>query len=116
MRVSVPCCPTLASSWNQTSTGLPVACSPSASLARAAKFFKSFLGRGIGLRVLWANGETPEVQSPQQLTHAAFVQGDAKLSGYAVTQIGAPEPHDAVASEIGALFDPGCKLALLDPA
>jgi len=68
------------------------------------------------LRVLRANGKTAEVEPPEQLTHAAFVQGDAKLGGYAVTQIGAPEPHDAIAGEIGALFDPGCKLALLDPA
>ena len=39
MRVSVPCWPTLASSWNQISTGLPAACLPSASLAMVAKFF-----------------------------------------------------------------------------
>ena len=39
IRVSVPCWPTLASSWNQISIGLPAARSPSASLAKSAKFF-----------------------------------------------------------------------------
>jgi hypothetical protein len=36
-RVSVPCWPTRASSWNQTSTGLPRAGSGSAPLTSAAK-------------------------------------------------------------------------------
>ncbi len=35
------------------------------------------------------------------------MQADAKLGGDAVTQIDAPEPHDAIAGEIGALLDPG---------
>ena len=68
------------------------------------------------MRVLRADGKTAEVEPPEQLTHAAFVQSDAKLGGYAVTQVHAPEPHDAIVGEIGTLFDPGCKLALLDPA
>ena len=66
--------------------------------------------------MLRANGETAEVQPPKQLAHAAFVQGDAKLGRDAVTQIGTTEPDDAVAGEIGALLDPGCKLALFNPA
>ena len=38
-RVSVPCWPTLASSWNQISSGLPEAASGRLSLTQAAKFF-----------------------------------------------------------------------------
>ena len=59
------------------------------------------------MRVLRANGKTAEVKPPEQLAHALFVQANAKLGGYAVTQIGAPEPHDAIAGEIGTLLDPG---------
>ena len=66
--------------------------------------------------MLRANGEMAEVQPPKQLANAAFMQFDAKLSCNAVTQIGATEPDDAVASKIGALLDPGCNLALFDPA
>ena len=66
--------------------------------------------------MLRANGETAEVQPPEQLAHAAFVQGDAELRRNAVTQIGPAEPHDAVAGEIGALLDPSCNLTLFDPA
>ena len=66
--------------------------------------------------MLRANGETAEVQPPKQLAHATFVQGDAKLGRDAVTQIGTAEPDDTVAGEIGALLDPGCKLALFNPA
>ena len=86
---------------------------PSLSLR---SFFEGLLGRWIGLRVLRANGEAAEVQPPKQLAHAALVQGDAKLGRDAVTQIGTAEPHHAVAGEIGALLDPGCKLALFNPA
>ena len=68
------------------------------------------------MRVLGTNGEMAEVQPPKQLAHAAFVEGDAELGRDAVTQIGAPEPHDAVAGEIGAFLDPARNLALLDPA
>ena len=68
------------------------------------------------MRMLRANGETAEVKPPKQLAHAALMQGDAKLGGDAVAQIDAPEPHDAIAGEIGALLDPGCKFALFDPA
>ena len=78
-------------------------------------FFKSFLGCWIGLGVLRANRETAEVESPKQLAHASFVQGDAKLGRDAITQIGAAEPHNAVAGEIGALLDPRGELALFDP-
>ena len=66
--------------------------------------------------MLRANGETAEVQPPKQLANAAFMQFDAKLSCNAVTQIDTPKPHDAVPGEIGALLDPGCNLALFDPA
>jgi hypothetical protein len=59
------------------------------------------------LRVLRANGKTAEVEPPKQLAHAALMQPDAKLGRDAVTQIDAPEPHDAIAGEIGALLDPG---------
>ena len=79
-------------------------------------FFERFLGFGIGLRVLRPDGETAVVKPPKQLAHAAFMQGDAKLGRNAVTQIGTAEPHNAVAGEIGALLDPGYKLALFDPA
>jgi hypothetical protein len=83
---------------------------------RLRSFFESLLGCWIRLRVLRANGETAELQPPQQLAYAAFVQADAKLGRDAITQIGAAEPDDAVAGQIGALLDPGCQLALLDPA
>ena len=66
--------------------------------------------------MLGANGEMAEVQPPKQLAHAAFVEGDTELGRDAVTQIGAAKPHNAVAGEIGALLDPGCNLALFDPA
>jgi hypothetical protein len=62
------------------------------------------------------NGETAEVQPPKQFAHAAFVQFDAKFASNAVTQIGAAEPHNAVSGKIGALLNPGCNLALFDPA
>jgi hypothetical protein len=67
------------------------------------------------LRVLRANGKTSEVEPPKQLAHAALMQADAKFGGDAVTQIDAPEPYDAIAGQIGALLDPGGKLALFDP-
>jgi len=63
---------------------------------------ESLLGFGIGLRVQRANGETTEVKPPQRLAHTSFVQADAKLGSDAVAQIGAPEPHDAIAGKIGA--------------
>ena len=63
------------------------------------------------MRVLRANGETAQIQPLQQLAHAAFVQGDAKLGRDAVTQIGTAEPDDAVAGEAGALL-----IGLLRPA
>ncbi len=66
--------------------------------------------------MLGTNGETAVIQPPKQLPHAAFVQFDAKLGRDAITQIGATEPHDTVAGEIGALLDPGRNLALFDPA
>ena len=66
--------------------------------------------------MLGTNGEMAEVQPPKQLAHAAFVEGDAELGRNTVTQIGAPEPHDAIAGEIGAFLDPARNLALLDPA
>ena len=68
------------------------------------------------MRVLRANGEMAEVQPPQQLAHAAFVQFDAKPGSNAVTQIDAAKPHNAVAGQIGALLNPGRNLALFDPA
>ncbi len=57
--------------------------------------------------MLRTDGKTAKVKSPKQLAHAAFMHADAKLGGDAVPQIDAPEPHDAVAGEIGALLDPG---------
>src|SRR5262245_17144374 len=66
--------------------------------------------------MLGASGEMGGVQPPQEVAHAAFVQFDAKLGRNAVPQIGTAEPHNAIAGEIGALLDPGCKLALFDPA
>jgi len=63
-----------------------------------------------------ANGETAVSEPAKQLAHAAFVQIDAKFGCNAVTQISTPEPHDAVAGEIGALLDPSCNLTLFDPA
>ncbi len=66
--------------------------------------------------MLRANGKTAEVEPSKQLAHASFVQGDAKLGCNAVTQIDTAEPHNAVAGEIGALLNPGCDLALFDPA
>ena len=57
--------------------------------------------------MLRANGKAAKAQSPKQLAHAAFVQADAKLGSNTIAQIGAPEPHDAVAAKIGALLDPG---------
>ena len=45
--------------------------------------------------MLRANRETAEVESPKQLAHASFVQGDAKLGRDAITQIGPAEPHNA---------------------
>lgn len=44
------------------------------------------------------------------------MERDTKLGCNAVAQVDAPKPHDAVAGEIGALLDPGRKLALFDPA
>jgi hypothetical protein len=38
-RVSEPFCPTLASSWNQTSMGLPAASAGNSAVSSAAKFF-----------------------------------------------------------------------------
>ena len=76
-------------------------------------FFESLLSFAVGLRVQRANGETSEVQPPQKLAHAAFMQADAKLGSDAVAQIGTPEPHDAIAGEIGALLDPGCNCPVL---
>ena len=66
--------------------------------------------------MLRTNGEMAEIQPPKQLPHAAFVQFDTKPGRDAVAQIGAAEAHNAVAGEIGALLDPGRKLALFDPA
>jgi hypothetical protein len=66
--------------------------------------------------MLGTDGEMAEIEPPEQLAHAAFVEFDAKLGRNAVSQIGTPEPHHAIAGEFGALFDPGRKLALLDPA
>ena len=66
--------------------------------------------------MLGANGEAAEAQPSKQLAHAALMQAYAKLGRNAVAQIGAPKPHDAIAGEIGALLDPGCKFALFDPA
>ena len=57
--------------------------------------------------MLRTDGKTAEVKPPKQLAHATLMQADAKLGGDAVTQINAPEPHDAIAGEIGALLDPG---------
>ena len=57
--------------------------------------------------MLRPDGKTAKAQSPEQLANAALMQADAKLGGDAVTQIDAPEPHDAIAGEIGALLDPG---------
>ena len=116
IRVSVPCCPTLASSWNQISTGLPSARAPSASFAKSAKFFEGLLGRWIGLRVLRANGEAAEVQPPKQLAHAALVQGDAKLGRDAVTQIGTAEPHHAVAGGDRRPARPRMQTCLVQPS
>ncbi len=57
--------------------------------------------------MLRTDGKTAKVKSPKQLAHAALMQADAKLGGDAVTQIDAPEPHNAIAGETGALLDPG---------
>ena len=48
----VPCWPTLASSWNQTSSGLPTASASRVSATRPAKFFKSLLGLKVPLGVV----------------------------------------------------------------
>ena len=66
--------------------------------------------------MLGTDGEMTEVQPPEQLAHAAFVQFDAKLGRNAVSQIGTPEPHHAIAGEIGALLGPGREFTLFDPA
>lgn len=67
MRVSVPCWPTRASSWNQTSTGLPMASRGRTAAAARRSFFERLLHHRIALGMLRTHRKPAEVEPPQQL-------------------------------------------------
>ena len=112
-RVSRPCWPTRASSWNQISSGLPAACSGSAAVTNSGKFFKGLLGRRIAVGVLGTCGKTAEVELAQQLADRALVQRHAEALGDALAQVRASPAHHPIPLRVRPLLDPGGEFGLL---
>jgi hypothetical protein len=97
----VPFCPTLASSWNLISTGVPAVVPSRACFSREAKFFKSLLGRRVFFRVIRPRFQTGQLKLAQPLANRAFVDGDRKPAGDFAAQIDTTPTDDFILVEIG---------------
>jgi hypothetical protein len=104
-RVSVPCWPIRASSWNQISIGLPWARAGSVVVMVAAKFFERLLSRFIGLRMAGPHREPAVAELGQNLADRTFVQFDAKPPLKLVAQIHPPPTYDPMLLRIGTGLD-----------
>src|SRR5882672_6820902 len=101
----LPCWPTLASSWNQTSIGLPATEAGKASLSRVAKFFKCHLGVRI---LLWMVGPRLQPAQPklvQPFANGAFVHSHVEAARDLLAQVQASPAGHLVNGGIGAIHD-----------
>src|SRR3978361_161378 len=96
----VPCWPTRASSWNQTSMVLPAASGGRASATRPAKFFICLLCRRVRLRVKGPRLQARHAQAAQQLAHCALVQRHRETRLDLRPQVHAAPPDHAVRLQV----------------
>lgn len=96
-----------ASSWNQTSIGVPAVQESSASLSRPVKFFKSLLGRCIFLRMQRTRLQPGQAQLVQPFADRAFMHRHGKAARHFGPQVNAPPAHNLVHIRIRP-FDDQC--------
>ena len=111
--VSSPFWPILLSSWNQSSSGLPAALSPTAPAIRSASFFELGLNLRVGLGVLRPGRDPAEAQRPHQLAHAALPIADAETPLDQSAEIDQAPARHAVLCQLGAVLQATRQLALL---
>ena len=94
-----------ASSWNQISTGLPLATPARCALSVAAKFFE--LGDGVSVlgQMARAGADVGEAKLVQDLAHRALVVDDAEALGDEALEVGPSPAHDAMHGSIRAGLD-----------
>jgi hypothetical protein len=84
---------------------LSLARSGSCAASVAGKFFKSFLGFVVGLRVAWTHREPAIAEPREHFADRAFVQLNAELPLQFVAQIRPAPAHHPVHRRIGTCFN-----------
>jgi hypothetical protein len=97
-------CPILASSWNQTSTGVPLGRSARCALSVRGKFFVSLDGLAVLRRMARPGAHGGEAELLEERRHVALVVGDAEARLDDLLEINAPPAHHAVNGRIRPRF------------